>query len=89
MLLLPGRSSRCRRHKRGEAIGVSVCVDELLCVLDLHVPARVFIDVVIDERFVGNDGPRLQGHIAGDLWGTSMNGQTRYRFKSLRYERGQ
>ena len=27
----------------------------------------------MDERFVGNDGPRFQRHIAGNLWSTSMN----------------
>ena len=47
-LPLSDRSSLCL-HKRGKAIGESVYVDELLCVLDRPVPARVFIDIVIDD----------------------------------------
>ena len=74
-LLLSGRSSLCL-DKRGKALVESVRIDELLCVLDLHIPACVFFDVAIDEGFVGNDGPRFQRHIAGNLWSTSMNDRT-------------
>ena len=68
---------------------MSVCVDELLFIRDLLSPAWAFTDVNIDERFVGDDGPGLQCHVAGDLRGISVNGRTRCRFERLRYEREQ
>ena len=86
--LFSALSGLCR-HKWGKALGVSVRVDELLCVCELLIPALVFTDVVIGECFVGNDGPGFQCHIAGDLRGISVNGRTRCRFERLRYEREQ
>ena len=46
--LLSGRSSLCLQ-KRGKGLGESFCVHELLRVLDLHIPARVFIHTATDD----------------------------------------
>jgi len=64
--LLSGRSSLCL-YKRGKAIGESVYINELITVADRHLPARVFSDAVIDDRFVAHEGPGFQRHIAGDV----------------------
>ena len=64
--LLSSRS-RLSLDERGKALVESVRIDELLCVLDLHIPAWVFVDVVIDERLIWNDGPGFQRHNAGNL----------------------
>ena len=63
--LLSSRSSLCL-DERGKALVESVRIDELLYVLDLHIPVCAF-DVTIGERFIGNDGPRFQRHNAGNL----------------------